>query len=174
MKPPQLILLGFKNAGKSTIGQELAKQMGRTFVDLDNEIIKRHKELTGEKLSCREIMKSQGEEYFREVERDVLEDVLLAKGLIVLALGGGTPMLEHNQQLLGDHTIVHITAPKSVIFERIMINGKPAFFPEGQDAFASFQQLWSEREPVFSRLATMTIQNTGTIDDAVKNILQKL
>lgn len=174
MKPPQIILLGFKNAGKSTIGISLAKAMQRTFIDLDDEIIAEHHKRSGEKLSCREIMKQHGEDFFRKLEHEVLQDVLLAKGLIVLALGGGTPMIEANRKLLQDHINIHITAPKSIVFERIMINGKPAFFPKEQEPFEAFQKLWKEREPVFQNLATITVENVGTVEEAVENIVAKL
>ncbi len=174
MIPPQIILLGFKNAGKSTIGTALAKAMQRTFVDLDEEIILEHSRRSGEKISCREIMKKHGDDFFRKLEHDVLHDVLLTKGLIVLALGGGTPMHEANRELLQKHTIIHITAPKSIVFERIMINGKPAFFPKDEEPFTTFQKLWNEREPVFQKLAGMTVENTGSVGEAVEKIIKKL
>ena len=148
--------------------------MQRTFIDLDDEIITEHHKRTGEKLSCREIMKLHGEDFFRKIEHEVLQDVLLAKGLVVLALGGGTPMIEENRKLLQEHINIHITAPKSIVFERIMINGKPAFFPKDNEPFDTFQKLWKEREPVFQSLATFTVENTGTVDQAVENILTQL
>ncbi len=98
--------------------------------------------------------------------------MLQASEPLVLALGGGTPMLEANRQLLKPHSIVHVSAPKSIVFERIIINGKPAFFPKDQEPFTFFQELWQEREPVFQKIANITVQNSGSIDDAVKEILQ--
>ncbi len=174
MKPPQIILIGFKNAGKSTIGRLLAKKMQRTFVDLDEEIIGEHQKRSGKKLTCREIMKTLGEKFFRELEHEVLKNIMVTKGLMVLAVGGGTPMVKNNQSLLEDQLVIHVTAPKSIVFERIMINGKPAFFPKEQDAFLAFQELWGEREPVFKKLAAMTVENSGSVDEAVENIIKKM
>ena len=79
-------------------------------------------------------------------------------------------MSESNRPLLQKHLIVHIAAPKSIVFERIMIHGKPAFFPQHQEAFQSFQDLWKERDPVFEGLAHITVNNSGSIEDAVKKI----
>ncbi len=174
MKPPQIILIGFKNAGKSTVGQLLAKKMQRTFVDLDEEIITEHHKRSGKKLTCREIMKAHGEKFFRDLEHEVLKNITVSKGLMVLAVGGGTPMAKNNRKLLENQLVVHITAPKSIVFERIMINGKPAFFPKEQDAFLAFQELWKEREPVFREIAAITVENSGSVDEAVENIITKL
>lgn len=171
---PHIILIGFKNAGKSTLGRALAQKLQLSFLDLDEEITKLHQAQTGEKLSPREMMKTHGEEHFRALEHQALEKILQLPHQMVLALGGGTPMLKANQELIKPHCILHVTAPKSIIFERIMINGKPAFFPEGQDAFESFENLWKEREPVFQKLAMLSISNTGSIEDALQNIPDQL
>jgi len=65
-------------------------------------------------------------------------------------------------------------ATLSIVFERIMINGNPAFFPKNEEPFEAFQKLWKEREPVFQNLATITVENTGTVDQAVENIITQL
>ncbi len=172
--PKHLILIGFKNAGKTTIGQELAKRLGLPFIDLDEEIITHHEKISGKKQSCREIIHEYGETFFRNMEHIVLGKITTSPVVSVIALGGGTPTVEENHPLLMAQHIIHIAAQKSIVFERIMINGKPAFFPEDQDAFISFQKLWNEREPIFNKLATMTIQNNGSIKESVENILRQL
>ena len=82
-------------------------------------------------------------------------------------------MLE-NRELLAEHAVVQVSAPKDIIFERIMMNGKPAFFPKNEEPIDSFEKLWNDREPVYKKLATITVQNTGSVDDAVAEILKKL
>lgn len=171
-----IIVIGFKNAGKSTIGQALARELKRTFIDLDDLIREEHARRTGknDRLSCREIMRQHGEEHFRVLEHEVLEGILKTPDPLVLAVGGGTPMMPDNRGMLEKHVVIQVSAPKSIVFERIMINGKPAFFPKNEEPFYSFQKLWNEREPVFSELADITVQNTGSVDEAVREILKKL
>ncbi len=176
-----IILIGFKNAGKSTIGKALAQELNRTFLDLDEKIREIHAD-TGtdadaaraEKISCRKIMELYGEEHFRKLEHRALTEVIQTLEPMVLAVGGGTPMPENNRELLGRHVVVQISAPKSIVFERIMINGKPAFFPQDREPFESFQKLWSEREPVFQKLADITVENTGSVEKAVAELKSKL
>ncbi|MFA5829159.1 MAG: shikimate kinase [Candidatus Gracilibacteria bacterium] len=165
-----IILVGFKNVGKSSIGLALSSRLDRKFVDLDDQIIAEHWLATGEKLSCRELMKSKGEDFFRKIEHQVLKKVLDQSEPFVLALGGGTPLLAENRELLKNHLIVHVSAPKSIVFERIMINGKPAFFPQQKQSFDTFQELWSEREPVFEQISDIKVCNTGSIEEAVEKI----
>ena len=129
---------------------------------------------TGEKLSFRDIMKKHGEDFFRKLESAVLKKVIGSPKPLILAVGGGTPMLEENRKLLKQHLVIHISAPKSIVFERIMINGKPAFFPKDQDPFVSFQNFWNEREPVFEKMADITVFNTGSVDKAVLSLINQL
>jgi shikimate kinase len=163
-----LILIGFKHAGKTALGESLSKRLDRPFVDLDDEILLEHSAMCENENSCREILNRHGEDFFRALESNALEKVLAREQPFVLALGGGTPLLEQNQKLLKDLQIVHVKAPRSVVFERIMINGKPSFFPEEEDAFDHFQTLWFKRLPVFEALAEITVSNDGTIDVLTK------
>ncbi len=176
-----IILIGFKNAGKSTIGKELAKELKRPFVDLDEKIEEAYGQKVrmqpgrgGKILSCRAIMEQHGEPYFRELEQKVLSEVLQNPESLVLAVGGGTPMSAANGGLLSLHIIVEVSAPQDVVFKRIMIKGKPAFFPENEEPEDGFQKLWNERNPVFKKLANVAVENNGSVESAVSELMQKL
>jgi shikimate kinase (EC 2.7.1.71) len=82
MKPARIFLVGFMCSGKSTVGKLLADKLGYTFWDIDQVIEER------EGKSIEEIFKSKGEEYFRSLERKVLEE-FLGKERIVVSTGGG-------------------------------------------------------------------------------------
>src|SRR5512135_2671456 len=77
-----IILVGMMGAGKTTVGKLLAKQLGKTFVDSDEEIQRR----TG--VTIPHIFDVEGEAGFRQRESGVLED-LMQRHDIVLATGGG-------------------------------------------------------------------------------------
>jgi shikimate kinase len=89
MKTPEtkrnkrIYLTGFMGSGKSTIGPILANTLGYDFVDIDKAI----EHQTGK--TVREIFKNPGEEYFRTLERALIQKLLL-KELMVVSLGGGT------------------------------------------------------------------------------------
>ena len=93
---------------------------------------------------------------------------------MVLALGGGAVMAEGNQEVVKGNTVVLITAPKEVLFERILKKGRPAFFPKGLSDREAFEKLYAEREPVYERLASVKVENDGTVDGAVEKIISSL
>ncbi|OGV28214.1 MAG: hypothetical protein A3F18_01685 [Legionellales bacterium RIFCSPHIGHO2_12_FULL_37_14] len=168
-----IILIGFKHVGKTHIGKKLAKALHMPFIDLDKEIATYYHAQTGRAFTPRQIVAHHGEKYFRQLETKVLQMVILQKASI-LSLGGGTPIAKANQKLIKGHKIFHIDAPRGIIFERIMLGGRPAFFDEKLGAYASFIKLYTTRSKVYTKLTSSLIHNTGTIDEAVKDIIKSL
>lgn len=165
-----IILIGFKYVGKSAIGRELAKQIGRKFVDLDEEVQKLYHHRYDEKLTCRQIMLKHGQETFRQIEHEAFKIVLDANESSVLSLGGGTPMYKKNHELIKGHIVLQITAPKNIVYERIMISGRPAFFPPDKHPLESFNLIWDERQPVYNQLSEVKINNSKSLQSAVDSI----
>ena len=81
----KVVLIGPPGAGKTSIGKSLAKEMGLAFIDSDSEIEKK----MNKKIS--EIFVENGEDFFRQVEVEVVTD-LLNRFDGVIALGGGAPI----------------------------------------------------------------------------------
>lgn len=165
-----IILIGFKHAGKTVLGAALAKHLHLPFTDLDQVIEAQYQKLFGEALTSRKIAQKHGIDYFRDLESKMLSLVLAEKPSI-LALGGGTPLKPENQRLIAQGTVILIKAPKGSVFERIMMQGRPAFFPEGEDAFDAFTRIWAEREPIYDKLAHHHVINTGSIDEGVQHLV---
>lgn len=94
---PHLILVGLPGSGKTTVGQAVAEQTGRTFLDLDQEIERR------ESRSIGQIFGEKGEPYFRQKERELTEELTLVGNMIV-APGGGW---------VADADVVSIVRPPS-------------------------------------------------------------
>jgi shikimate kinase len=88
-----VILIGYRGAGKSTIGKRLADRLWWKFVDTDL-LITRH---TGKSIA--QIFANDGEEHFRELEQHTLKDVLELRDHVI-ALGGGVVEREANRQVL--------------------------------------------------------------------------
>ncbi len=167
-----LILIGYKNVGKSAIGRKLAQAMGAEFIDLDEVVEKTYAKKNGAVHTCREIMNAVGQDAFHELEHEALQESLSSPTFRIISLGGGTPLFSKNKILMQGHTIVQITAPKEVVFERIMANGKPAFFSAG-DPLESFNRTWKERGAIYDSLTDIKIDNSGSLDEAVKIIIAK-
>lgn len=94
----KISLVGYMAAGKSTLGRALAESLGLPFKDLDQLIEAK----SGSSVS--ELIFNKGELYFRNLEREVLQEVLKEQQF-VLALGGGTPCYFDNMELLNSQSV---------------------------------------------------------------------
>ena len=112
-------LTGFMGAGKTTVGSKLATLLHCAFVDLDREIEVRHK------LRIRDIFQTHGERHFRQLETEILRDILAQTSTPrVIALGGGTFIQPGNADLLraGGARVVFLDTP----IEHLLQSCRPA------------------------------------------------
>lgn len=170
MKKRHIILIGFKNVGKTSIGLQLASQLNRPFIDTDKDIEKFYQQGKIGTFSCREIMNLHGEFYFRNLESKILKLSVRNKKPFVIAIGGGALLLKENQELLAEHCIIHIEAPQRIVFERTMAQGLPVFLQKEEDSFSAFKKLWNERKPVFEQCAKFSVNNDGSIQEAAEKL----
>lgn len=77
-------------SGKSTTGKILAKKLALNFIDLDIFIEEKYNK------KVEDIFEENGEDFFRIIERDCLDEILNLKNNFLLALGGGTPCFFNN------------------------------------------------------------------------------
>ncbi|SNS97046.1 shikimate kinase [Ekhidna lutea] len=110
----KIFLIGLPGAGKTTLGLDLAVDLGVQFVDLDQDIEK------AEKCSIREIFELKGEAHFRQLEKYHLEKVINEIDSFVMATGGGTPCFFDNMEVMQKAgTICYINTPIEEIQMRI-------------------------------------------------------
>ena len=113
-----IALIGFRGSGKTSVGRELAELLGGSHVDTDDLIVERA--LT----TIARIFKEEGEAGFRQRECDAIAQIVL-RTPTVISVGGGAVCIEENiRKLQSVATIVWLTAPVPVLWERI--NGDPA------------------------------------------------
>ena len=111
-KPHHIILVGLMGAGKTSVGKTLARLMGKSFCDSDQEI----ERLTGVKIPL--IFEIEGESGFRLRETKVLAE-LLDKEAMVLATGGGAILAQENRERMSSAGIViYLRAPVSALVKR--------------------------------------------------------
>jgi shikimate kinase len=168
-----IVIIGFKHVGKSTLGKCLAAKCGLAFIDLDEQIELIFEKKYNRHLAVRDIMNDLGEISFRDIEHEVLVDVIKMQSTII-SVGGGTPLENRNAAFFKDQIVIYVVAPRDIVFERIMINGRPAFFPLDVDPYDYFNRLWDEREKIYEKMANVTIINDGSIELVVESILLQL
>ncbi len=88
-----LVLIGMPTSGKTTIGKTLSEELGREFIDSDEEIV----EKIG--MSISEFFEKNGEAEFRKIEAQVIKEIALKQGAVI-ATGGGVILNKRNIELL--------------------------------------------------------------------------
>jgi shikimate kinase len=91
--PLNIYLVGFMGTGKTVVGKQTARQLGREFFDLDSLIEQRQKR------QISQIFAEQGEAYFRRLEKEMLQEISLKKNLVI-SCGGGIVLDEQNIRIM--------------------------------------------------------------------------
>jgi shikimate kinase len=153
-----LILVGFMGAGKSSVGRILARRLGRCFLETDDMIVAK------EGTPIPEIFETKGEEYFRALEDETL-DLLVLKSGEVIATGGGMPCREGRPAALRAlGTVVWLAGDFAALYERALRSGdRPMLAGRTR---ADVEALYRSRER-FYREADLTIDTTELNPDQV-------
>jgi XRE family aerobic/anaerobic benzoate catabolism transcriptional regulator len=149
-----IALLGLRGAGKTTIGRRLARRLRRRFVELDREVEQR----AG--LALGEIFSLHGEQYYRRLEREALEEVLGSSEPAVLAVGGGLVTSPDTYALLRRRaTTVWLKARPEDYWRRVLRQGDRRPIEQHPQAREALRRLVVEREPLYAR-ADVVIDTT--------------
>ncbi|MDO4758407.1 MAG: shikimate kinase [Rikenellaceae bacterium] len=160
-----IILVGYMGCGKSTIGRKLALRLGGRMVDTDKLIEER------EGATVFDIFQYEGEERFREIEREVLQQVMADEGVAVISTGGGLPAWRDNMELMnaGGRT-VYLKRSAENIASRLSPFGRqkrPRLRGLNDEELVRFMRSdMAARDPYYSR-AIQTIACEGMSDDEI-------
>ena len=157
----RIVLIGAPGSGKSTVGMALAAHLQWPFVDTDSLIeLKESKKIT-------DLFVDNGEEYFRKVEFETLEEVL-QEASAVISLGGGAPISQPAQNALvsSKSTIVFLDVALATAAPRVGFNrDRPLLLGNPR---AQWQALSDERRPIYEKLATQSIKvDDMTVDEII-------
>jgi shikimate kinase len=163
-----IIFVGLPGSGKTTIGRQLARRLGLPFVDSDHVI--------EDRLGCsiREFFAREGEDSFRDVEQQVLDD-LSQHHQGVLATGGGSVLREINRRHLRErgHVIYLRSAPEDVYRRVRHDTGRPLL--QVDDPMGRLRALYEARDPLYRETAHHVI-DTGrpSVSTLVNMIIMQL
>ena len=153
-----VVLIGMPGCGKSAVGRELARRMGRPFADLDKLI----EEQAGRTIP--EIFAQEGEAAFRSLESQVVREAGRETGRVVSTGGGVVTRRENRAPLRQNGVIVHLTRDLSLLSKK----GRPV--SQGTD----LGELWAQRAPLYRAFADITVENSGTIQETAGMIEKEL
>lgn len=148
---PELVLVGYRGSGKSTVAAEVAARLGCTWCDAD-EVLERETAS-----SIADLIRTRGEPAFRAAESALLER-LLASEAGVLATGGGVVLGEENRRRLREqgHPVVWLAAPVALLRARLAADPatarrRPAL--GGGDVLDEVAAAVAAREPLYAAVA---------------------
>jgi shikimate kinase len=152
--PGNIFLVGLMGAGKTTVGRRLAKRLGKSFYDCDEEI----ERTTGVKIPV--IFDIEGEAGFRAREARMLAE-LVVRSDIVLATGGGAVLSADNRKLLADNgMVVYLRALASDLWARTRHDRNRPLLKTDQP-LARLEELYAERDPLYCSIADLIV-DTGS------------
>ena len=159
-----IVLIGMMGSGKTTVGQLLARKLGRPFVDCDQVI----EGFTGRTIS--EIFAQEGEEGFRELESQTLRELSRQEGLVI-ATGGGAVLRQANVSALRDNGIlVFLHRPVEEIWDSVSMAGRPL----AQGGREDFANTFARRLPSYRTAADVMVFDFSSPQATVEEILSKI
>lgn len=154
--PKNIILIGFMGCGKSTIGRRLAQMLGYPFVDTDDRIESK----AG--MPIRRIFVERNEDYFRQIESAVLQELAAPDApRRIIATGGGLVTRKANRRMLKRlGYVVWLQVSPETILERTGRNRDRPLLQTG-DPQAKITAMLAERDPLYRDAADLELETTG-------------
>lgn len=160
-----IVLVGYRGTGKSTVGRLLAARLGRDLVSTDAEIAKRAQR------TIPEIVAQEGWEYFRDLESDICREFASRDQLVIDTGGGAILRMKNVEALKKNSTVFWLTASVETIAKRVggdsqrpSLTGTRSFVDEIQDVLR-------ERTPKYQAAADHSIV---TDDRSINQVVEML
>ena len=157
-KKRNIVFIGMPGSGKTTFGRLLAKELGKTFIDIDSEIVNR------EGMTIPAIFEEKGEEYFRNVEMQVVAEFSL-KFNQVISTGGGSPLNKDNRINIKHNGFV-ILVDRDV--DSLETDGRPLSIS------MDLKEMLERRMPIYNKAKDAQIFCDGNIENTLRRIREVL
>lgn len=163
-----IVLVGFMGCGKSTVGREIGLQLNYPLVDTDTLIV----ESVG--MSVAQIFSQHGENYFRDLETDLISQIH-SKDCTkqIISTGGGLPLREQNRERLRKlGYVVWLQASADTVLERTAkSNHRPLI--NNENPKEKIETMLAERDPIYADVADLTINTDDLeISETVHGIIE--
>ena len=149
-----IFLIGFMGAGKSTISDYLKNVLAMDVVEMDQCIVER------QEMSISDIFETYGEEYFRELETNLLIE-MQSRSNVVVSCGGGVPMRERNVvEMKKNGRVVLLTAKPETILERVKDNHDRPLLENNKNV-SFIADLLEKRRAKYEAAADIVVETDG-------------
>lgn len=157
---PNLYLIGMMGSGKSVTGRCLAAMLNRAFFDLDEKLEKRFGK------TINEVFEKEGEQYFRDEEEAVLNEVS-ASAPCVVATGGGVVLRPRNlERMKASGKICYLETSLDCLWERVK-NKKNRPLLKSDDPRKNLERIFAQRRGIYETAADFAVDTDGETAEAV-------
>ena len=154
-----LVLIGMPGSGKSFIGEKLAENTQRKFIDIDGEI----SAMAGKTIA--DIFREDGEKYFRNLETELLKKYCKESNLVI-ATGGGTILRKENRDLIRSNSgVIFLERPLNELERK----GRPLSVDD-----KTIQKLYDERKKYYDETKDIAVTNNDKYEVIIDKILDSL
>jgi shikimate kinase len=161
----KITLIGMPSAGKTTIGEALAKKLGYDFADLDLMVEQK------EQKSLIEVMNTKGADYFRNMEYEFLKDFSHEQSIVISPAGSIIFQKDALAWIQENSLVIFLNTPFDTIEKRLMETPKAV----AGLAERGLESIWDERIPLYTKYASVTIDTKNkNVEEIVQNILDSI
>ncbi len=167
LKGRNLYLIGMMGSGKSTTGRPLSQAINYGFVDLDKVI-----EQVCDK-SIQKIFEDEGENNFRSIENQILNEIGQRHSLIV-STGGGVITRSENWGILHQGIVIWLNTDKNIILARLKEDLGKRPLLEGKDTHKVLDQLYKDRVHIYAEADLEIVVSEESPEEIAQIIINKL
>lgn len=167
-KTCNIFLIGFMGCGKSTVAAKLNQMYGMHVVEMDQEISER------QKMSIPEIFENYGEEYFRNLESNLLQEIQTGTNQVVSCGGGVVLRTKNVAEMRKNGRVVLLTAKPENVLKRVRGNEDRPIL-KGRKTVKDIAELMEARREKYEEAADIVVATDDkSISTICEEIMQKI
>ena len=169
-----IVIMGPKGAGKSSVGRILSEMTGMPTIETDAMVEELHAQRDGHRLSCREIYAEHGEQFFRDLERQVAVEAAQRDWHLIIT--GGSLMLDPaaRRSLRAGALLIYMMGKPDVLWQRAIQQGIPPWL-SGPDGPIKYQERLAVQEDILRPYADILIDTTqGSPEELAATLAERL
>jgi shikimate kinase len=167
-----IVLIGYRGTGKTSVGMALAEKLGRDFYDADDTIERR----VGTSIS--DMVDQDGWAFFRTKEKEAIAELSALDGCVIAAGGGAVLDPENVANMKQSGIVILLEAKTETIFERMREDEKteqqrPSL--TGKDPYEEIREVLAVRRPLYKKAMDFSVDTTSkSIEEVVEEIVREL
>ena len=164
-----IVLIGMRGAGKTTVAKKVAEKLSRPFIEMDDLIVEK------EQMKIPEIVEKHGWDYFRDLESEVASEVATKENVVISAGGGIVTRPENILALKKNGVIVFLQVSVDELLKRIGDDPNRPYLAGKKTVREDMEEVSEERKNLYLSSADEIVDtNNKSVDDVVIDALEKV